>query len=32
MEKLAKTIEPILTRENDRELFGLPAQTSEGKN
>ena len=26
MESLAKTIESVLTRENDRELFGLPAQ------
>ena len=25
MEKLAKTIEPVLTRDNDRALFGLPA-------
>jgi hypothetical protein len=30
LESLAKTIEPFLTRENDRELFGLPAQAAKG--
>lgn len=30
LESLTKTIEPFLTRENDRELFGLPAQAAKG--